>query len=401
MEDSSFSLRKIAVAAYGPSVLFGIGIGAVTPVVALSVRGMGASYAAAGLVAALIGVGSLVSNIPAALLVNRHGERLAMVGAAALSAGALLLAMLAQAVWMLAVAMLLVGASASVFQLARQSYLVQAVPLSMRARAMSVLGGTARIGAFVGPFMGAGLIYLMDLPGAYLLAMIAMMAAGVLAYRVPDLDVAAAPGSASKIGQPSMLHILRSHTHVFVTLGVGVLLISVLRATRQVVLPLWAEQLGLDSVAISVIYGLVAALDMAVFYPSGKVMDHHGRVWVAVPSVLLMGLSLMLMPFASGLGLFMIVALMLGFGNGISSGIIMTLAADAAPVAGRNHFLGLWRLVSDVGSSAGPLLLSALTGAISLAAGTFAVGTLGLAAAAVFWRCLPHYPGPYVPKRKS
>lgn len=398
MDDSSFSLRKIALAAYGPSVLFGVGIGAMTPVIALSVRGLGASYAVAGLVAALVGLGSLVSNIPAALLVNRYGERRAMIGASLLSAVAMLIAMAAHMVWMMAVATLLVGAAASVFQLARQSYLVQAVPLAMRARALSVLGGTARIGAFVGPFAGAGLIALMDLPGAYLLAMIAMLGAGVLAYKIPDLEVPAALATVGG-GKASLLSIARSHAGVFLSLGIGVLMISVLRATRQVVLPLWAEQLGLDSVAISVIYGLVAALDMAVFYHAGKVMDRHGRVWVAVPSVLLMGASLMLMPFASGVISFMATALMLGFGNGISSGIVMTLAADAAPAQGRHHFLGLWRLMSDVGSSAGPLLLSALTGAISLAVGTFVVGTFGLAAAAVFWRCLPHGPGPY--RRKA
>lgn len=231
MDDSSFSLRKIAVAAYGPSVLFGVGIGAVTPVIALSVRGLGASYAVAGLVAALIGLGSLVSNIPAALLVNRYGERRAMVGASLLSAVAMLIAMVAHTVWMLAVATLLVGAAASVFQLARQSYLVQAVPLAMRARAMSVLGGTARIGAFVGPFAGAGLIALMDLPGAYLLALIAMLGAGVLAYKVPELELPA-PLATVGGGKVSLASIARSHASVFLTLGIGVLLISVLRATR-------------------------------------------------------------------------------------------------------------------------------------------------------------------------
>ena len=32
----------------------------------------------------------------------------------------------------------------------------------------------------------------------------------------------------------------------------------------------------------------------------------------------------------------------------------MTLGADYSPVAGRAHFLGLWRLMSDIGSTGGP-----------------------------------------------
>ena len=39
------------------------------------------------------------------------------------------------------------------------------------------------------------------------------------------------------------------------------------------------------------------------------------------------------------------VALLLGFGNGLGSGIVMTLGADFAPARGRAEFLGVWRLV--------------------------------------------------------
>ena len=44
------------------------------------------------------------------------------------------------------------------FSLARQAYLTEAVPIRMRARALSTLGGTFRIGCFIGPFVGAALV---------------------------------------------------------------------------------------------------------------------------------------------------------------------------------------------------------------------------------------------------
>lgn len=40
-----FSLRGIAVAAFGPTLLYGIGTGAILPVVALTARDLGASVA--------------------------------------------------------------------------------------------------------------------------------------------------------------------------------------------------------------------------------------------------------------------------------------------------------------------------------------------------------------------
>src|SRR5262249_24516472 len=46
------------------------------------------------------------------------------------------------------------------------------------------------------------------------------------------------------------------------------------------------------------------------------------------------------------------------FGNGVGAGIVMTLAADAAPIEGRIGFLSVWRTMSDTGGAAGPLLVS-------------------------------------------
>ena len=114
----SFNLKQIAVPAFGPSLLYGISNGAILPVIALTAREQGASVAAAGLIAALIGIGSLFSNIPSALITERFGEKRAMAGAALLSVMGLLLVIGLPQLWVLALAMLMQGCAQSVFQLA-------------------------------------------------------------------------------------------------------------------------------------------------------------------------------------------------------------------------------------------------------------------------------------------
>jgi hypothetical protein len=79
----------------------------------------------------------------------------------------------------------------------------------------------------------------------------------------------------------------------------------------------------------------------------------------------------------------------IGFGNGIGSGMIMTLGADYSPIVGRAHFLGLWRLMADIGATGGPALLSAVTALLSLATGIWCTGALGFAAAWVLWHWIP------------
>ena len=382
-----FSLWSIAIPAFGPSLLFGIGEGAILPVIPLSARDMGASLAGAALVVSLIGIGSLVSNIPASIITARYGERRGMVGAALLSLLAMLLCVFSGNLWFFGLGVFLIGAAAAVFNLARQSYLTEAVPPTLRARAMSTLGGVGRIGLFAGPFIGALVIHLVGLTGAYWVAAVCVAGAGAVAWGLPDL--VSGDGVAPKGPQPTLKYLLATHRKVFLTVGIGVLLVSSVRSSRQVVVPLWADNLGLNPAVTSLIYGLSGAVDMLVFYPAGRVMDKKGRISVAVPSMVLMGVSLLLMPLTTGAVSLLLVAMLIGFGNGIGSGLIMTMGADYSPRNGRAQFLGIWRFLSDSGGSSGPAILAGLTAAVTLSFGIAATGLLGLAAAAVLGYWIP------------
>lgn len=392
-QTAPFSLRSIAVPAFGPALLFSIGEGAILPVVALTARELGASVAVAALVVTLIGLGSWFFNLPASLITLKFGERWAIVGAAAASAAALAAAALSPLIpgglWLLAAAMLVVGMAASVFSLARQKYLTEAVPVLLRARALSTLGGVNRIGIFMGPFIGAAAMQFAGITGAYWVGVAAMAAAAVVSVRIPDLVTAPAPDGGVPEPQATLRSVAVSHAGVFLSVGMGVLLLSALRASRQVVIPLWAEHLGMDATHASLIYGLSGAIDMLVFYPAGKLMDRKGRQWVAIPSTLIMGTAMLLIPLSAGFVGLLLAALLIGFGNGISSGLNMTLGADFSPDNGRGQFLGIWRFMADAGATGGPVLLSGVTAVASLGAGVAATGVLGFAAALVFAVTIP------------
>jgi len=389
-DDDSFSLRKIAVPAFGPSFLFGLGEGAILPVIALTVRQLGGSVALAALMVTLIGIGSLVTNIPASMITTRYGERWAIAGAAVWGALGMALCVLAPNLVAFGTGVFMVGMASAVFGLARQSYLTETVPFRYRARALSTLGGVMRIGLFLGPFVAAGLIHLMGIGGAYWAGVGALVLSAVVALRMPDLPAHGAAGPAADAVVPSTLRSVGAgHAKIFLTVGIGALLVAAVRASRQAVIPLWAESIGLDAATTSLIYGLAGGIDMLVFYPAGKVMDRRGRAWVAVPSMLIIGVAMTLTPFTHSATTLLLASLLIGFGNGIGSGMIMTLGADYSPAVGRAHFLGLWRLMSDIGATGGPALLSMVTAALSLAAGIWCTGALGFAAAAVLWYWIP------------
>jgi MFS family permease len=130
-----------------------------------------------------------------------------------------------------------------------------------------------------------------------------------------------------------------------------------------------------------VIYGLASGIEMLLFYPAGKVMDQMGRRWVVVPSLVIMGAGLLALPHTHNAQTLLLVAMAIAFGNGIGSGMMMTLGADHSPRDGRAHFLGLWRLMADVGASCGPVLLSLLAATLTLGAGIAATGVMAFLAA--------------------
>ena len=405
MPAEEFNLRTIAVPAYGPTLLYGLATGAILPVVAITARGLGATVALSALIITLTGVGSLLTNVPATVVTTRFGEKWALVAASVWCALAMVLAASVPVLWVFALAVFMVGMAGSVFGLARQSYLTEAVPLNFRARALSTLGGVNRIGVFIGPFAAAGAIHFLGTPGGYWVGAAAAVGAGVLSLQVPDLAVrpggaagrsagsSSSGGSGANAGAaapaPTVRSILRSHARVFRTIGIGVLLIAAVRATRQAVIPLWAQHIGLDPTQTALIYGLSGAIDMLIFYPAGKAMDTWGRRSVAVPCMLIMGVGLGLLPLSGGPTGLLLAALLIGFGNGIGSGIVMTLGADFSPSPGRPQFLGIWRLLADLGTMGGPGLLSAVTALVSLSAGIGATAVLGLLGAAVLWRWVP------------
>jgi MFS family permease len=388
-EPPEFSLRGAVVAVFGPAVLYGVAEGAILPVIVLSARGLGASVASAALMLAFLAAGSLLMNLPASVLTERLGERWAIAAAALTACAALGLCAASTNLAAFALGIFVFGMAGSVIKLARQKYLAEAVPPRFRARAMSTLGGSMRVGVFAGPFLGAAAIHFLDLPGAYGVASAAMLGAGVLSLllRQPGKPVRPERGRpATAIGFRA---VLSSHQRVFITFGAAITLLSSVRAARQVVIPLWAEGLGLDPTAASLIYGLSGAIDMMLFYPGGKIMDHHGRRYVAVPSMLLLALGLAAIPFTTGPVSLGLVAGLLGLGNGIGSGLVMTLGADLSPVQGRAHFLGIWRFVNDIGASLGPGVIAAGTTLLGLATGIWATAGLAVGAATFFAVLLP------------
>ncbi|MFC9476346.1 MFS transporter [Nocardia sp. NPDC055002] len=380
-------LRSMALAVFVPSAIYGIGSGAAAPMLPLHALELGASVGTAGVVVAMMGFGLILGDLPAGWLVARTGERKAIALGSFTCALGLLVAILAPNIAVFAVGLLINGASGAVWGLARQTYIVAVVPSADRGRAFSALAGWMRFGFFAGPFLGAGAVHWLGPVGGLWIQLVAMLVAGALVFAMPETE-----GSPTVVSDNTIRSVVVEHRRLLSTLGLGALLMGAARAARQSLLPLWAVHIGADAATTSIVFGIAGAVDVLMSYPAGIWLDRYGRKAIGVPAMIAFAGGYATLPFAGSVAGLTAVAVLLGFANGLSNGVIMTVGADVAPPGQRAEFLGAWRLTHDIGMFAGPIAVGAISAVTVLGAAAGALAVAGLGGAAAMYRWFPGRP---------
>lgn len=416
-------------AVYLPALLLSFCNGLLIPTLPLFASSFGVSLGLVGLVLAGEGLGTLLMDLPAGRLLRRFDHKPVMVVGVAVVALSVLALALARDVALVMALRLLAGAGAALWNLSRHAFLTEATRGGGRGRAISTFGGIARIGTFLGPAVGGAVAAWLGLRAPFVVFGVVGLASVVVVLRFVPGRLATAgrgvaaggsagePTGATSAQPPTDASPARSSrratgraaadarravdgtpapsagfgsrfgipTGVWLAAGSAQLMAQMLRAGRKVLLPLYASQvLGLDVGTVGVILSLSAFVDMTLFVPAGIVMDRLGRKFAIVPAFLFQALALALVPLTAGAAGLAVVGVLLGVGNGLSSGTMMTLGADLAPPHALGEFLGVWRLIGDGGSSGGPLVVGAVAEVLDLGLAAVVVAGVGLAAAAMF-----------------
>jgi MFS family permease len=411
----SFRFGSVALPVYLPSLLFAIGEGAVIPIIPVEAARLGGSLALAGFISALIMVGTLIGDIPSGWIVAKVGERNAMLGSALAALAGLVLCLVATVPAVLGLGVLVIGIATASFALARQAFMTTFVPLSHRARALSLLGGMFRGGYFVGPFLAALVIGLTgSTRSVFAIHAVACVVVAIVLLVLPDPSAVLAerrtalltPTGAIRVVEghqvrEGLFRTIGRHRHVLARMGLVAALIGGLRSSRQVILPLAGVSLGMQESSIALVIGVAGAVDLALFFTSGQIMDRFGRLWSALPSMIGLGLGHLALAVVVGLaavggggsavGWFVAVAIGMSIANGVGSGILLTFGADLAPRHDPAPFLGAYRFTGDVGNASAPLALSALTAVASLSVAAAAIGVGGLLGAGLLARWVPRF----------
>ncbi|MCW2605344.1 MAG: transporter [Frankiales bacterium] len=367
-----------------------LGFGIVAPAIPLFALQFGVGPTAAGAVVSAFALMRFASGLGSGRLVDRVGERQALVGGIAVVAGSSLLAGLAVSYPQLLVLRGIGGVGSAVFTIASTSLLLRVATAAQRGQTQGVYRGGFLLGGIVGPALG-GAVVGVSLRAPFFLYAATLALAGVAAATLlpraepGDVPATVAPGPAEDDGLPravpdtpprtTLRQALASPAYRVALAGNFAVGFSLLGA-RSVLVPLLVVQgLRLDPGWIGVAFVVSAVVQTALLLPAGRAVDGVGRRPTLVGGGLLTAASLAGLALATGpLGL---LAGMTVFGAGAALLGVAPAAIVGDVVQGKGGTaVAVWQMASDLGSILGPLAAGLLIDRASFEAALVASGAV-------------------------
>jgi|EP01049_Picozoa_sp_SAG25_P013041 MFS family permease len=161
------------------------------------------------------------------------------------------------------------------------------------------------------------------------------------------------------------------------------------RNARRILIPLAGMRIGLDVSDIGFAMSLMSLADSACFPAVGVLSDRYGRKFTGVPAYAMLAIGFVvlgtLQPSSGALQL-TTAALVVGIGNGMSSGIISMMGGDLSPPAPNSgRFLGVWAVLDDCGGALGPMMVGLIAQERSAFVAATVVGGWAALSTVFFW----------------
>ena len=390
LQKTPFTWTSLCLPIFLPTLLLSFGQGAVFPILPLYPKSFNVSFSLIGLAVAMHEVGVLIADVPAGILLDRIGRKLSMLIGAVVLGLSMLGIGLAHSFFELIVYQLIGGIGGALWTVARYTYMTDAIPLTARGRSLALFGGINRAGTFLGPAVGGYLGTHYGLRSPFFLFSTIMAFNFLLSLLFIVRRNLQSATIHHTLYWNRFVHVLRSNYRALATAGSAHICAQALRTGRAIIVPLYgSEIIGLDIQAVGLILSISSFVDMSMFPLAGFIMDRFGRRYAVVPCFFIFGLGMAIVPFTGSFATLLVATIVMGFGNGLGSGTMMTLGADLAPSEGTGEFLGVWRLIGDAGAVTGPLVVGNIAEVWGLATSAFVLAGIGYAGVAIFLWLVP------------
>lgn len=362
-----------------------LGFGIIVPVLPLFASSFGVSQAAIGLTIAVYGLGRLLFDLPMGRLTDRFGRRTILFVGTLITAAGSLLCGIAGDYAQLVVFRFIGGVGSATVLTGAQVILADISTRQNRGKVMSIYQGCFLFAVGFGPTPGG---FIADLLGYrapfFAFALLGLLATVVALSRVPETRARA--GGLPGVATSAPVDVSTGETLRTLFGSAGFTLVCLVSfaqffartgAIFNVVPLVGHERLGLSPSQIGIVLTLANMLNFAVIWVAGMLIDRYGRKAVIVPSTFVSGVAFVAFATADSFPLYLLGALLWGFGGGLGGAAPAAYAADLAPEGANGVTMGVYRSIADAGYVVGPALVGLVadylgTGqALAMTAGLF------------------------------
>jgi MFS family permease len=241
----------------------------------------------------------------------------------------------------------------------RDALVADIAPAHLRGASFGLRQSLDTIGAFLGPLLAIGLMWLTvdDFQAVFWIAAIpAFLAVGLILVAVKEPD---RPKELRRVRMPLQRDELRRLGASYWWV-VAVATVFTLARFSEAFLILRAQSIGLPLALVPIVLVIMALAFSLSAYPVGVLSDRVNRLTLLAIGLLLLIVADLVLAFATGIVGVGIGVVFWGLHMGFTQGLLATLIADAAPAELRGTAFGVFNLMTGVALLVASLVAGAL-----------------------------------------
>ena len=229
-----------------------------------------------------------------------------------------------------------------------------------RGRAVALRTMSSRFGFVLGPLVGGAIAAAFGLRAVFLFSgftkipiMLTMWF--LVAETRPETAAAMHRSSGEREKLPLSIFMTRQFLIIsLVTFTVAMMSQGIFSS----VFPLYLKQtMAFTPSDIGPLVTIAGLASLTISYPNGMLVDRFGRKSTLVPGLVLYGAASALLGLGGDYLQIVLTVIVYGIGESICTGVSQVYAMDLAPENRRGAFLGVWSLLTTLGTATAPMLV--------------------------------------------
>lgn len=360
--------------------LFQTIINATRPVITLSADEFGASIVIIGILTSSFALLPMIFSIHAGKVIDKFGDRMPVIFGFIAAIAGMIVPAIFTTIWALFASQLLLGLANICIPIALQNLLGHQSTSKNRDYFFSMFSLCVALGAVIGPLAGGYLSEHVSFQMVYIFCIVIGIISLTFSFQIPKVTQKL-KGSPTKL-----VDSLKLFENSFIRKALfSSALVLYSKDIFVAYFPLLGKQLNLSTSTIGWIIALQGLATMFVRFVLPKLLETYKRDTILFLSILIAGITFLLLPVSQSVFLIALLAIVMGLGLGCGQPISMTTTYNASPPGRTGEVLGLRIATNRFFQLVAPTFFGVIGGSVGMT-GIFLFSGVFLVGGSLFFR---------------